>query len=132
MVPHQQWARTRARTGRQVRRGAWYRVLSLSSLEGILDVNGQPVGVPRALLLILPFRPALWSVVPRLKGVAEPPVSWGPTYGVCPNCCARAPLARHASGARCPHCQGSFAIAWTDSGWCAFETLGDDRAAPAS
>jgi hypothetical protein len=128
----QQWARTRVRTSRHVRRGAWYRVLSASPLEAILEVNGLPVAVPRTFLLVLPFRPTLWSVVPRLRGTDHPPTSWGPSYGVCPGCSARAQLARHAVDARCPSCHGLFAIAWTDSGWCAFETLGDGRAAVAS
>lgn len=129
MLPMQQWARTRVRTGRQVRRGAWYRVVRLSPLEGVLEVNGDAVAVPRAVLLVLPFRPTLWSVVPRLKHATQPPPSWGSTYGVCPRCCARAPLARHAVDTRCPRCRGLFAIAWTDSRWCAFETLGDGRPA---
>jgi hypothetical protein len=132
MLPAQHWARTRVRTGREVRRGAWYRVLSLSALEVILDVNGVSVAVPRAFLLVLPFRPTLWSVIPRLKRATQPPPSWGPNYGVCPDCSARAPLGRHAVDARCPQCRGLFAIAWTDSRWCAFETLGDGRAAAAS
>ena len=131
VIRPQQWARTRVRTSRQVRRGAWYRVISLSPLEGILEVNGMPVAVPRSFLLVLPFRPALWSVVPRLKRAALPPLSWGPTYGVCPTCSARAPLGRHAVDARCPGCRGLYAIAWSDSGWCAFERLSDGRAATA-
>ncbi|HVH68286.1 MAG TPA: hypothetical protein VM716_10495 [Gemmatimonadales bacterium] len=124
----QQWARTRVRTSRHVRRGAWYRVLDLSPVEGTLEVNGLPVTLPRAFLLVLPFRPTQWSVVLRLRSSAPPPVSWGPTYGVCPSCNARAPLPRQAVDARCPRCRGLFAIAWTDSGWCAFETLEDGRA----
>jgi hypothetical protein len=128
----QRWARTRVRTGRQLRRGAWYRVVSISPLEVILEVNGARVAVPRAVLLVLPFRPTLWSVVPRLKRATLPPSSWGPNYGVCPRCGARAPLGQHAVDARCPRCRGLFAIAWTDSRWCAFETLGDGRAAAVS
>lgn len=125
MLPRQQWARSRVRTGRPLRRGAWYRVVSASSLECILEVNGEPVSVPRALLLVLPFRPTLWSVVPRLKRAPQPPPGWGATYGVCPRCSARAQLERHAVEAWCPRCRGLFAIAWTDSRWCAFETLGN-------
>jgi hypothetical protein len=125
-----QWARTRARTSRQVRRGAWYPVIRLTPLEGILEVHHRPVAVPRALLLVLPFRPTMWSVVPRLCRAAHPPASWGPTYGVCPSCSARAPLGRQASAMRCPGCRGVFAIAWADSGWCAFETLGAPADAP--
>jgi hypothetical protein len=118
------WARTRVRASRQARRGAWYRVISLSPTTGVLDVHQRLVVVPRALLLVLPFRPTMWSVVPRLAGAERPPATWGPTYGVCPSCSARAPLGRHAIEVCCPGCQGVFSVAWTDSGWCAFEVLG--------
>lgn len=123
MPAAQQWARTRVRTSRDVRRGAWYRVIGLTPLEGVLEVNARAVSVPRAFLQILPFRPRMWSVVPRLQGAASPPVGWGLRYGVCPSCCARAPLDQHALRVSCPRCKGLFAVAWTDSGWCAFETL---------
>ena len=124
-----QWARTRVRTSRQARRGAWYRVIRLTPLEGILAVHHRPVAVPRAFLLVLPFRPTMWSVVPRLSSAAHPPASWGATYGVCPSCSARAPLGQHAIKVKCPGCRGLFAVAWADSGWCAFEPLGDTAAA---
>src|SRR3989454_4480247 len=61
-MPHaEQWARTRVRTSRQVRRGAWYRVLRATALEGVLEVNRRPVTAPRTFLQILPFRPTMWS-----------------------------------------------------------------------
>src|SRR5207253_10552473 len=51
IMPHaEQWARTRVRTSRQVRRGAWYRVLRATALEGVLEVNRRPVTVPRTFL----------------------------------------------------------------------------------
>src|SRR6266481_8500241 len=73
-MPHaEQWARTRVRTSRQVRRGAWYRVLRATALEGVLEVNRRPVTVPRTFLQILPFRPTMWSVVTRLANGQHPP-----------------------------------------------------------
>jgi len=90
-MPHtEQWARTRVRTSRQVRRGAWYRVIRATAREGVLEVNRRPVTVPRSFLQILPFRPTMWSVVTRLPNAQHPPASWGSTYGVCPSCSARA------------------------------------------
>ena len=97
-MPHaDQWARTRVRTSRHVRRGAWYRVIRATALEGVLEVNRRQVTVPRSFLQILPFRPTTWSVITRLPNAQHPPASWGSTYGVCPSCSARAPLGQHAA-----------------------------------
>ena len=121
-MPHtEQWARTRVRTSRHVRRGAWYRVIRATALEGVLEVNRQTVTVPRSFLQILPFRPTTWSVVTRLASAQHPPASWGATYGVCPSCSARAPLGQHALRLVCPRCNGLFSVAWEDSGLCVFE-----------
>ncbi len=129
-MPHgEQWARTRVRTSRHVRRGAWYRVIRATALEGVLEVNRQPVTVPRTFLQILPFRPTMWSVVTRLPNAQHPPASWGSTYGVCPSCSARAPLGRQAPQVVCPRCNGLFPVAWEDSGLCVFEA-GEETARP--
>ena len=125
-MPHaEQWARTRVRTSRQVRRGAWYRVIRATALEGVLEVNRRPVTVPRTFLQILPFRPTVWSVVTRLPNAQHPPASWGSTYGVCPSCSARAPLGQHPDRLVCPRCNGLFPVAWEDSGFCVFEAGGE-------
>jgi hypothetical protein len=121
MPQTEQWARTRVRTSRDLRRGAWYRVTRATPTEGVLEVNRRLVTVPRSFLQILPFRPQLWSVVPRVANAPQPPPSWGPSYGVCPQCSARASLGQHAVKVSCPRCNGLFAVAWEDSGWCAFE-----------
>src|SRR5438128_5334631 len=119
----QQWARLRARTTCPLRRGAWYRVVQLTDAEAILDVNGRPLSVPRAFLQVLPIRPRMWSVVLRLRGAVTPPASWGPRYGVCPRCCARAPLHQGSATMRCPACGFAFVIGWADSHWRVFEPL---------
>jgi hypothetical protein len=121
MPQPQQWARTRVRSSRHVRRGAWYRVISLTRVEAVLEVHEQRVRVPRALLQILPFHPRMWSVVSRLRDAAQPPASWGLLYGVCPDCSARAPLGHCALSASCPRCHGLFPVAWADSAWSVFE-----------
>ena len=125
MPPVEQWARTRVRSSRDLRRGAWYRVMRATPLEGVLEVHRHMVNVPRTFLQILPFRPRLWSVVPRLPNAAHPPLVWGSSYGVCPSCCARAPLGQHALSLCCPRCNGTFPVGWEDSGWCAFEARSD-------
>jgi len=129
-MPHtEQWARTRVRTCRDLRRGAWYRVMRATPVEGVLEVNRRLVTVPRTFLQILPFRPQLWSVVPRIANAPQPPLSWGSAYGVCPQCSARAPLGQRALKASCPRCNGLFPVAWEDSGWCAFEMSGEKATA---
>src|SRR2546430_1334146 len=76
IMPHaDQWARTRVRTSRQVRRGARYRVIRATALEGVLEVNRRPVTVPRSFLQILPFRPPTWDVLTRLPNTQHPPAS---------------------------------------------------------
>ena len=126
--PVQHWARVRARTTCPLRRGAWYRVLQLTPGEALLDVNGRPLSVPRPFLQVLPIRPRLWSVVPRPRGAVAPPSSWGPRYGVCPRCAARAPLLDRAVSMRCPACGFAFVIGWSDSHWRVFELLSSSPA----
>jgi hypothetical protein len=131
MPPLQQWARVRARTNCNLRRGAWYRVLQLTPVEAVLEVNGRPLCVPRAFLQVLPIRPRMWSVVSRSLGPVTTPQSWGPRYGVCPRCSARAPLDEHSVTMRCPACGFAFLIAWSDSHWRLFELLSGNPAARA-
>jgi len=75
MSQNEHWARTRVRTCRDLRRGAWYRVARATPAEGVLEVNRRLVTVPRTFLQILPFRPQLWSVVPRVANAPQPPLS---------------------------------------------------------
>jgi len=110
MSQNEHWARTRVRTCRDLRRGAWYRVARATPAEGVLEVNRRLVTVPRTFLQILPFRPQLWSVVPRVANAPQPPLSWGPSYGVCPQCSARASLGQHALKVSCPRCNGLFPV----------------------
>lgn len=107
-----QWARLRSDAEYQLRRGAWYRVLRLTPLEAVLDVNQKQVSVPRAYLQVVPGRPERWSVVPRPRNSVRLPATWGSRYAVCPNCRARAPLGRPAVTLRCPKCNGVFDVGW--------------------
>jgi hypothetical protein len=132
MPEREEWARTRVRSSRHARRGAWYRVILATPLEATLVVNHQPLTVPRSFLQILPFRPRMWSVVARLRNAAHPPLAWGSTYGVCPSCSTRASLGQHALNLRCPGCNGVFPVAWADSAWCVYEGVGEARAARAA
>ena len=118
----QHWARVRAQTNYPLRRGAWYRVVRLTPVEAVLQVNDEHLSVPRALLQILPMRPLLWSVVSRRGGIAAGTRgSHPPRYAVCPACSARATLEGSSGSLRCGGCQAEFKIAWSDSYWRVFE-----------
>jgi len=99
MPPAFQWARLKADVQCALRKGAWYRILKLTSTEVVLDVRGKPLSVPRGQLQ-LSSEPALrWSVVPSPKHTARFPATWGASYAVCPNCRdreARGPPRQHA------------------------------------
>jgi hypothetical protein len=97
-----------------LRRGAWYRILRLTSMEATLNVTGKPVPVPRAQLQ-LSSEPALrWTVVPAPKSAPRFPSAWGPRYAVCPNCRDRAPLLGEPATMRCQRCNGLFDVAWDE------------------
>ncbi|MGH7521260.1 MAG: hypothetical protein ACREMI_08260 [Gemmatimonadales bacterium] len=109
------FARLQADVPLKLRRGAWYRVLELTDLQAVIEVNRRKVGVLRAWLEIQQRPPQRWSVV---QGSAEnrkaPPHLRG-TYGVCPNCRARAPLPKRTARAlECARCRQEFEINWTE------------------
>jgi len=112
-----QWARIRPDQAAHLRQGAWYRVVRLTPVDAVLDVNGTPTTVPRPSIQILPTPPSRWTVVPRPRNASASrlPLSWGPRYGVCPKCRERARLDGKATSMRCPKCNGHFDIGWEDS-----------------
>ena len=88
-MPHvQYWARVRADQDCPLRRGAWYRVVELTPVEAIVDVNHRLLHIPRAFVQVLPLRPPAWTVVPGPEGAAA---GAGRKYGVCPLLRAGAP-----------------------------------------
>jgi CheY-like chemotaxis protein len=97
----ERWARVNPGVQAPLRRGAWYPVLSVSSVEVVLDVNHRPLIVPRSNVEVLPSRPQTWSVVK-----SEP----GEAYAVCPACAERAPLDVRDGEMQCPRCQGVFVV----------------------
>jgi hypothetical protein len=118
-MPHvQYWARVRAGQDCPLRRGAWYRVVDLTPVEAIVDVNNRLLHIPRAFVQVLPLRPPAWTVVP---GPDAGRATAGRKYGVCPSCCARARLEGSAPTMRCPKCGTLSAVAWSDADWRAFE-----------
>ncbi len=110
------FARLQADVPLKMRRGAWYRVIQLTDLQAVIEINHRKVGVLRAWLEIQQRPPQTWSVV---QGSAEnrkaPPHLRGP-YGVCPNCRARAPLPKKTTvrTLECARCRQEFEINWQE------------------
>src|SRR5436190_13248933 len=114
MPPAFQWARLKADVKCALRKGAWYRILKLTSTEVVLDVRGKPLSVPRGQLQ-LSSEPALrWSVVPSPKQTARFPATWGASYAVCPNCRDRAKLEANPATSACRGSMGPLGSAGTN------------------
>lgn len=107
----ERWAKVSTNAASTVRRGAWYKVLSISEDEAVIEVNHRPVVVSRSILEIASVEPSQWSIVPRPPDAIRIPGEWGAVYGVCPGCGERAPLGREASMMECPRCGGVYDIA---------------------
>jgi hypothetical protein len=91
------WARLRDDVRRcELRRGAWYPVLSLASDEAVLVVRRRGVIVPVTYLEITHTRPDRWTVLARER------------YAVCPNCADRVAVGQPPARMRCPKCHGVF------------------------
>ena len=96
-LPAERWARLREGVRRcQLRRGAWYPVLSLGSDEAVVVVRHQSVIVPPSYLEIVNTRPSKWTVIPQER------------YAVCPNCAERVALGSRPERMRCWRCAGVF------------------------
>jgi hypothetical protein len=113
-VPTPEWARLRPNQTAALRRGAWYRVVRVTSGEAVLDVNGLPIVIARTSVQIVTTVPTRWAVVSRPPNALRMPLSWGSRYGVCPNCRERARLEPRAASMRCPKCNGLFDIGWEE------------------
>jgi hypothetical protein len=70
------WARVRGDVNCRLRRGAWYRVLALTTDDVVLDVHHEPHPVQRAMVRLVPSRPARWSVVSRPADAIQLPIDW--------------------------------------------------------
>jgi len=82
----------------ELRRGAWYPVLSLETDEAVLDVLRKPVIILLAYLDVVGTRPKSWTLIPSER------------YAVCPNCAERVAVGRPPERLRCPRCQGLFDV----------------------
>lgn len=107
-----QWARLNTDVQCDLRRGAWYRVVQLRSLEAVLDVHGKRIVLGRRFLDVAARPPAEWAIIQRPRNAVRIPPSWGESYAVCPNCRNRAPVSGRPSKMRCGRCNGLFEISW--------------------
>jgi hypothetical protein len=95
--PAERWARLRDDVQRcQLRRGAWYAVLSLAPGEAVLVVRRRSAIVPLAYLEVTHSRPSRWTVLARER------------YAVCPNCAERVAVGQPPARMRCGKCRGVF------------------------
>src|SRR5262245_4068648 len=110
------FARIQADVPVKLRRGAWYRILKLDDLQAVIEVNRKPVGVLRAWLEIQQRPPQRWSVVEGSKENRKAPPHLRGTYGVCPNCRARAELPKKKTvrTLECGRCRQEFEINWDE------------------
>lgn len=104
------FARLVAEVPVKLRRGAWYRVVELTELQAILDVNRRKVGVLRAWLEIRERPPLYWSVVEKPPEQRRVPEHLRGMYGVCPSCRARAPLPKRPKTLACTRCRQEFPV----------------------
>lgn len=117
-MPETQWARLRSALDCPLRRGAWYRVVTVTRLEAVVDVQGESVSVARPSVEIRTLPPREWTVVRQAQGSPGAPDTLQSGYVVCPSCRNRVvlPFAR-VSKLRCSGCNELFPIAWEEEYW---------------
>lgn len=108
------WGRLRVDMDLRLRRGAWYRVREVGSLEAVLEVNRAAMPLPRALLQIIEKPPQKWTVVDRPANAVRLPPSWK-RYAVCPSCRERVLLEKKPVSLDCPRCDQSFEVGWDET-----------------
>jgi len=113
-VIEQQWARVKGAATAGLRRGAWYRVLGLTSREAMVAVEAQQVRLPRGSLEFASVRPHTWTLVPTPATARGMAVRAGELYGVCPGCRARTPLPGSPQSLRCPRCKDTYKVGWEE------------------
>jgi hypothetical protein len=112
-VAQMQWVRLQTAVDCPLRRGAWYRVVSLTKLEVVVDVRGQAVSVARPLVELRTVPPREWTVVRAAEG--RGPANLQSGCVVCPNCQHRAVLPfTRVLKLPCPRCNQLFPIAWDE------------------
>jgi len=115
-VIEQQWARVKGAATAEsgLRRGAWYRVVRLSSREAVVAVEAQEVRLPRGALEYASVRPHTWTLVPTPATARGMAVREGELYAVCPGCRTRSPLSGSPQSLRCARCKDTYKVGWEE------------------
>ena len=113
-MPAEQWARLCEEVDCGLRRGAWYRVVSVGPSEVAVSVCGEKRPVSRQSLEIVTTPPPRWTVVAFSRKVAVP-TRWARDYAVCPSCRTRQLPVGQPNKLRCDRCNGLFEVAWDES-----------------
>lgn len=98
-----------------LRRGAWYPVLEESDDAVVLEVDHQPLRVPRTDVRMRPDRPNTWSVVVR-TGVMRPTLAGQKlvtSYAVCPDCTGRQEFDGEPESMMCTRCRRAAKVDWS-------------------
>jgi len=109
------WSTVKPEDSKVLRKGAWYPILADTGTERIvLEINGEPVMVPRKILQIQgkdeASAPANFAVV-RGRRRADGPSR----YVVCPKCKARAELFAKPTTVTCHKCRHRGDVAWWEA-----------------
>ncbi len=104
----------------ELRRGAWYPVVSQSGNHMVLDVSGRRVAVLQDALELRPKRPERFTVVYRARHDPNPAhgtaADLGVRYAVCPRCGTRRWLGGSPANTSCKQCGHEGVIAWWETG----------------
>lgn len=110
-----QWARLSTPVDCPLRRGAWYRVVSLTRLEAVVSVEGASISVARPFVEVRSVPPRDWTIVRPVLASRRVPDALESGYVVCPNCRTREVLPfAHVAKLRCPRCNELSPIAWDE------------------
>lgn len=113
-MTEQTWARVKRDAIGGLRRGAWYRVVRLTSRDAVVAVESQHLRLPRGALQFASVRPHTWTLVTCPADARNTPVLPGELYAVCPSCGARAPLGGSPQSLRCARCNGVYKVGWEE------------------
>ncbi len=114
------WARARQSGAHNLRRGAWYPVLSQSPSDHIVVSTARcNIKVDRDSMEMRAYRPVGFSVVFKqptdLNPVAGTDRDLGLLYSVCPWSGSRVPLVGFPDAAKCPNCGFVGPVLWDDA-----------------
>jgi len=108
-----QWLRLKTTVDCPLRRGAWYRVASLTRLEAVVVIEGKSLSLPRPFVEIRTTPPREWTVLRNPTVALRTPEIFRKGYIVCPGCRNRVVLpATQVQKQLCPRCSQTFPIAW--------------------